>query len=270
MKMTAEKIETAQRMRTDGMSCRAIGKALGMSGTTVECHLNPGRRGYYADYRAANKEEKAAYNAAYRSSHRDDIAVYNRAYRATHQNEMRASGKKWREGHKESISAQQAAHWVEYGPRHRERKKIYDEVYRPAYYAAHSKERLAYQRKYRRDNKEAIAARTAVYNATYRKAHRGESTAYEATRRALKAGTVIGATAAQLNEIKEIYRRAKEEPNIRCYLCGEFVNIGDRHVDHVVPLSRGGSHRPSNLAIACASCNMSKGSKTPEEAGLLL
>lgn len=35
----------------------------------------------------------------------------------------------------------------------------------------------------------------------------------------------------------------------------------DLHLDHIKPLSRGGSNWPSNLAPACATCNISKGAK---------
>jgi 5-methylcytosine-specific restriction endonuclease McrA len=42
--------------------------------------------------------------------------------------------------------------------------------------------------------------------------------------------------------------------------------VGDTyHVDHVVPLVRGGSDDPSNLVIACVPCNLSKGDKLPHE-----
>lgn len=36
-------------------------------------------------------------------------------------------------------------------------------------------------------------------------------------------------------------------------------------VDHIRPLSRGGSNWPDNLACACASCNRSKNDKTLDE-----
>ena len=38
-------------------------------------------------------------------------------------------------------------------------------------------------------------------------------------------------------------------------------------IEHLVPKSRGGSHRVSNLTLACGSCNQKKGSRTPEEFG---
>lgn len=39
-------------------------------------------------------------------------------------------------------------------------------------------------------------------------------------------------------------------------------------VDHVVPITRGGSDDESNLALACLACNMEKTDRTPDEAGM--
>jgi 5-methylcytosine-specific restriction endonuclease McrA len=41
--------------------------------------------------------------------------------------------------------------------------------------------------------------------------------------------------------------------------------VGGYHVDHIVPLDRGGADRLDNLALACAPCNLSKGNKTRDE-----
>lgn len=37
------------------------------------------------------------------------------------------------------------------------------------------------------------------------------------------------------------------------------------HIDHVIPLAKGGRHSQNNLILACQSCNMSKGSKLVSE-----
>lgn len=37
------------------------------------------------------------------------------------------------------------------------------------------------------------------------------------------------------------------------------------HLDHAIPISRGGTNWPANLRPACANCNLSKHAKTPAE-----
>lgn len=52
-----------------------------------------------------------------------------------------------------------------------------------------------------------------------------------------------------------------------CYLCGvgvENVSYG-WHLEHRIPLVRGGSHTYENVAVACMDCNLAKGKMTEEE-----
>lgn len=49
----------------------------------------------------------------------------------------------------------------------------------------------------------------------------------------------------------------------KCIYCGD--TDGPFHVDHVFPFSRGGSDDPANLALACATCNLSKSDMTIAE-----
>jgi 5-methylcytosine-specific restriction endonuclease McrA len=44
-------------------------------------------------------------------------------------------------------------------------------------------------------------------------------------------------------------------------LCGADLNLG-YHIDHIMPLARGGSDGPENLQLLCPPCNVSKGPKT--------
>jgi 5-methylcytosine-specific restriction endonuclease McrA len=50
----------------------------------------------------------------------------------------------------------------------------------------------------------------------------------------------------------------------RCFYCLGSL-LGGYHVDHMTPLSRGGSNGPDNIVCACPSCNLSKGNKTAAE-----
>ena len=47
-----------------------------------------------------------------------------------------------------------------------------------------------------------------------------------------------------------------------CVYCGE---AGPIHIDHVLATSRGGTDEMDNLVVACAACNVSKGSQRVEE-----
>lgn len=49
-----------------------------------------------------------------------------------------------------------------------------------------------------------------------------------------------------------------------CIYCGKSTRE-KYHVDHVHPLSRGGSNWPDNLQILCPRCNLQKNDKTHEE-----
>lgn len=47
-----------------------------------------------------------------------------------------------------------------------------------------------------------------------------------------------------------------------CVYCGREDNLT---LDHIIPRSQGGSNDARNVAVACGSCNSSKGDRTPDE-----
>ena len=53
----------------------------------------------------------------------------------------------------------------------------------------------------------------------------------------------------------------------KCQYCG---SESDLTFDHVVPRAYGGRTSWTNISTACASCNLKKGGRTPEEAGMAL
>lgn len=50
----------------------------------------------------------------------------------------------------------------------------------------------------------------------------------------------------------------------KCYYCSQDLN-NEYQIDHVIPLSRGGSNWPENIVVACKSCNSSKRNKLLSE-----
>ena len=56
-------------------------------------------------------------------------------------------------------------------------------------------------------------------------------------------------------------RRIIKRDNSTCYMCGRKLGYSEIVIDHVVPISRGGSHSEDNMKVACPSCNSRKGNK---------
>lgn len=61
------------------------------------------------------------------------------------------------------------------------------------------------------------------------------------------------------------YRMLLLGRNPRCFYCGEEVTEISSTLDHLIPLSRGGTSGPGNLELACRKCNGEKNDSTPVE-----
>jgi len=55
-----------------------------------------------------------------------------------------------------------------------------------------------------------------------------------------------------------------------CQYCGRRFRRAELNLDHVVPRSRGGATSWENVVCSCIACNLRKGGRTPEEAGVKL
>jgi hypothetical protein len=58
-----------------------------------------------------------------------------------------------------------------------------------------------------------------------------------------------------------------ERDGAACFYCGTELDPEqpEATVDHVIPLSRGGTNQPRNLVLACTMCNHGKGERTMAE-----
>lgn len=81
----------------------------------------------------------------------------------------------------------------------------------------------------------------------WRQANKDRTRAHEAARRAREVG-------AQTGPVDYAAARASRPD---CYLCGEALS-GIIHVEHVIPLARGGAHCQANLLPAHKACNLRK------------
>jgi 5-methylcytosine-specific restriction endonuclease McrA len=76
----------------------------------------------------------------------------------------------------------------------------------------------------------------------------------------------IPRTAVRLTRRNVMFRDAHE-----CQYCGLKPTLRVvLNIDHVLPRSRGGEDTWENLVTSCRACNLRKGRRTPEEAGMKL
>ena len=61
---------------------------------------------------------------------------------------------------------------------------------------------------------------------------------------------------------KKLREFIKKRDNYTCQLCGKYMpdEVG-LHIDHIVPVSKGGKTIPENLRVLCSKCNGKKGQK---------
>jgi 5-methylcytosine-specific restriction endonuclease McrA len=102
--------------------------------------------------------------------------------------------------------------------------------------------------KWREENHERHLANALSYRQEHREYYRDAAK----RQRALQAGVVV-ATFAR----REIWER---DEGI-CQLCFKPVAYEDMHMDHVIPLSAGGPHSPSNVQTTHPVCNNRKYNK---------
>jgi 5-methylcytosine-specific restriction endonuclease McrA len=57
---------------------------------------------------------------------------------------------------------------------------------------------------------------------------------------------------------------------LTCQYCQQRLPRSELNLDHVIPRSRGGRTTWENVVCSCIACNVRKGGRTPQEAGMRL
>lgn len=188
------------------------------------------RKEYVHRYYETHKEYISEYNRLWWQEHPEMSAEYSRRHYAQDPEKYRIKSRRWHREHKNKANAY-ARRWYR---RNREQRRKYSQRYRKE----HKAERAETYRRWARKNPDKLKANNA-------------------RRRARKA------KASGTHSPRDIVLQY-ESQNGLCWWCGKPV--GDSyHIDHRIPLSRGGSDAPSNLVISCPECNHSKYNKMPWE-----
>jgi 5-methylcytosine-specific restriction endonuclease McrA len=178
------------------------------------------------DYYAKNKD-------AIREREKDSSIISKRKYY-----EKVKADKEWQEKQKKLREE------------NKEKKKLYDKEYNLKnkdskkewaikYYSKNKDSKIKYAKNWVKENKD----KRSVISANYKAKRRSK--------------TECGVSTQELLKWKE------SQPKI-CYWCN--IKCDDEyHIDHYVPLSKGGKHEISNLVISCKRCNLTKQAKDPYE-----
>lgn len=131
-------------------------------------------------------------------------------------------------------------------------------------YRANPEAKIAAKKKWLKDNPDKASAILKRSNVKWRK----ERNAWQRNRNAKVKNSIGSHTAGDIELIRNAQRDKCAMPDCRCDLTSKG------HVDHIMPISRGGSNWPRNLQLLCGSCNHQKHSKDPldfaRKRGLLL
>jgi 5-methylcytosine-specific restriction endonuclease McrA len=156
-------------------------------------------------------------------------------------------GKKWRMKNKESCT--------KYRKEHRREFNIYQKKYQQKY-----REKIsAYVRDYR--HKKGITKKSRGANTGRSKTKEYRRMHDQKYRSLIKGGGPL-----TIQTIQQVYEdNIKHYGTLTCYLCLNPIEFGNDHLEHKIPLSRGGTNDRDNLNIAHRSCNCRKQARTEEE-----
>lgn len=132
------------------------------------------------------------------------------------------------------------------------------------YKRAHKKEGAAQNRAWRLRNK---AHRDAYMKAWWAK-NRHRKKAYDIKRR-VKRRLRESQSYVGDGVVNALISSWKSQSLFRCYYCGFEYSRLELHVEHVMPISRGGTHTVGNVAKSCSHCNQSKKDKLPSQFSVL-
>src|SRR5687767_8372109 len=175
---------------------------------------------------------------------RQEQIDYHRAYYEANRDRILANKKEYYYENQDEILVKKQAYYLE----NRDARIAYNR----AYYEANAEYMNEQGRKWYEANHERALATAKAYRTNNPEKVRACEKACDANRRAAF-GKITTA------DIQDAIACSEG----RCPYCIKELVFGDIHIDHCIPLSRGGSNTRENIVACCAECNLRKNDKTP-------
>ena len=180
----------------------------------------------------------------------------NRIWRLKNKDRAKSNEKAYREANKEKIEAYRKEYYQNNKDKVNAQKKEYNKRKKD--------EIKAKRKKYREANKEIISAKLKAYaQSEHGKLVRKNC---ENKRRFLKNITSDGSVPLNIKfPLNSELESLMETQKYKCVYCKEELTQENSHLDHIVPLSKKGTHTIDNIQFLCPSCNLQKGSLSEDE-----
>jgi 5-methylcytosine-specific restriction endonuclease McrA len=193
----------------------------------------------------ANRERALANVRAYYETNGDKVRAYNIAFAKANRHINNAASRRYRAANLEKCREKVRRYYAANLEKVRAKARVHSAANRP--------KQKVNSRAWRAANPE----RCNQMAAAWRKANpeKAKATSHKSrAKRMLAEGSYSG------EDIKRIYRDQK----CKCALCKTSITQGF-HIDHIQPLSKGGTNWPRNLQLLCKSCNLRKSARDPIE-----
>lgn len=266
--------------------CTACNEAKPFASFSVKKDANDGRysrckvcqRAEGFRYRGANVEKKRLGDLAYRTANKAQYSERAKTYYREHRDEVKARVAAYRVENPGKVREATRRCYALYGDRYLAARVAYYKAHRDdingwkkAYYTSDPKryeatrqvwakanaERMrAYKRKWAQDNWDRVKASHKQWALDHPEQARHSARIQDHRRRA----RVRQAEGAFTRHDIAYLLNAQDN---RCAYCATPLTA--YHIEHKIPLARGGTNWPSNICISCPPCNLKKGVQTDNE-----
>lgn len=127
-----------------------------------------------------------------------------------------------------------------------------------------NKHRVAHKEEIAARRKEEYASNPDKYRQKRREQYRSDKFGEAAKRAKARADRALVEGSFTAEDVREQFN----SQGGKCFYCR--MPLAELHLDHKIPLFRGGTNWPANIVCACKRCNLSKGTKTDAEFFLVL